>query len=42
MKDPVCGMTVTEESAVGTIEYQEEKYGFCSQHCRNGNSRSIG
>ncbi|MFC1593438.1 heavy metal translocating P-type ATPase [Candidatus Neomarinimicrobiota bacterium] len=33
MKDPVCGMTVTEDSAVGTIEYQGEKYGFCSQHC---------
>lgn len=40
MKDPVCGMTVTEDSAVGTIEYQGEKYGFCSQHCYDSFSKN--
>jgi len=33
MKDPVCGMKVTEDSPVDTIDYQGERYGFCSQHC---------
>jgi P-type Cu+ transporter len=33
MKDPVCGMDVTPESAVGKMEWQSETYFFCSTHC---------
>lgn len=33
MKDPVCGMVVTEESAVGTRRWKGTVYGFCSEHC---------
>ncbi|MFQ6616634.1 MAG: heavy metal-binding domain-containing protein, partial [Fidelibacterota bacterium] len=33
LQDPVCGMTVTEESAVDTREWKGTVYGFCSQHC---------
>ncbi|MCH7763688.1 MAG: heavy metal translocating P-type ATPase [Candidatus Marinimicrobia bacterium] len=33
MKDPVCGMTVTEESAVATIEWEGQTYGFCAHYC---------
>jgi P-type Cu+ transporter len=32
-KDPVCGMTVTPESAAGCHHYQGKDYFFCSQHC---------
>lgn len=33
MKDPVCGMEVTPESAAGKMGWQGETYFFCSQHC---------
>src|SRR5512146_460327 len=33
MKDPICGMEVTAESAVGSMGWQGETYFFCSQHC---------
>lgn len=33
MKDPICGMEVTPESAVGKMGWQGETYFFCSQHC---------
>ncbi|NQV16815.1 heavy metal translocating P-type ATPase [bacterium] len=33
MNDPICGMTVTRESAVATKIYKDEEYGFCSEHC---------
>lgn len=33
IKDPVCGMTVTTENAVGTKEWRGHTYGFCSQYC---------
>ena len=33
LKDPVCGMAVTEETAVGIREYAGVKYGFCAQYC---------
>ncbi|HEY5898889.1 MAG TPA: heavy metal translocating P-type ATPase [Burkholderiales bacterium] len=32
-KDPVCGMTIDPASAAGEVEYQGEKYYFCSAHC---------
>ncbi|NQV50975.1 MAG: heavy metal translocating P-type ATPase [Candidatus Marinimicrobia bacterium] len=35
MKDPVCGMTVTSESAVAIEKYEDIEYGFCSEHCHH-------
>ena len=32
LKDPVCGMTVSEDSTLQHI-YEGETYRFCSQHC---------
>ena len=32
-KDPVCGMTVTPQSAFAKREYQGQSYYFCSQDC---------
>ena len=31
--DPVCGMTVSPETAAGEFEYKGEKYFFCSKGC---------
>lgn len=31
--DPVCGMTVDEQTAAGSTEYEGERYYFCSTHC---------
>ena len=31
--DPVCGMTVDEETAAGSAEYEQKRYYFCSTHC---------
>ena len=31
--DPVCGMTVSPDSAAGSYEYNGETYYFCSSHC---------
>jgi Cu+-exporting ATPase len=31
--DPVCGMTVDPNNAVGSYEYQGKTYYFCSTHC---------
>ena len=32
-KDPICGMTVDESTAL-SAERDEETFGFCSDHCR--------
>lgn len=32
-RDPVCGMTVLEESAQGKAEFQGKTYYFCSDQC---------
>lgn len=32
-KDPVCGMTVSPQSAAGSLTHQSKTYYFCSQHC---------
>ncbi len=32
--DPVCGMSVEEEDAEGTSEYQGQTYYFCSMDCK--------
>jgi Cu+-exporting ATPase len=31
--DPVCGMTVSPDTALGQVEYDGETYYFCSHHC---------
>jgi P-type Cu+ transporter len=31
--DPVCGMTVDEQTAAGSAEHGGERYYFCSTHC---------
>ncbi len=31
--DPVCGMTISPEDAVGEVEHKGQTYHFCSQSC---------
>jgi Cu+-exporting ATPase len=31
--DPVCGMTISPDSAVGNVEYKGQTYYFCAQSC---------
>lgn len=31
--DPVCGMTVDPQEAVGHVEHRGETYYFCSESC---------
>ena len=31
--DPVCGMMITPQDAVGHVDYQGRTYHFCSDHC---------
>ena len=33
--DPVCGMTVTKETALGTYTYKGQTYYFCSKACKD-------
>ncbi len=35
VKDPVCGMTLQPEDAVGKIEFRDKTYFFCSEDCRD-------
>ena len=32
--DPVCGMSVDEQSAAATSEYKGKTYYFCSKGCK--------
>ncbi len=34
--DPVCGMQIDSEDAVGAAEYEGKTYYFCSEACRDG------
>lgn len=34
VKDPVCGMTINDQDAVATSDYQGQRYYFCSQDCK--------
>ena len=34
VKDPVCGMTISEEDAAGSITYKGVKYYFCAPVCK--------
>ena len=38
-KDPVCGMTIEEENAAGTSEYEGKTYYFCTVGCRESFER---
>src|SRR5262245_44767341 len=31
--DPVCGMTIAPEDAVGHVDYKGERYFFCAESC---------
>src|SRR4051812_8515109 len=31
--DPVCGMTIEEEDAVGTVDHDGVRYYFCNESC---------
>ena len=31
--DPVCGMTVSRDTAAGSFEHDDKTYWFCSKHC---------
>jgi Cu+-exporting ATPase len=33
-KDPVCGLTVSPETAAATYEYQGRTYFFCAAGCK--------
>ena len=33
-RDPVCNMEVTEETAVATSHFEDQKFYFCSQSCK--------
>ncbi len=33
-KDPVCGMEIEQQDAVGSAEHQGVKYYFCSDDCK--------
>ncbi|MFC1480674.1 heavy metal translocating P-type ATPase [Candidatus Neomarinimicrobiota bacterium] len=33
--DPICGMTVTKETAVGTLELEGQQFGFCAEYCES-------
>lgn len=35
VKDPVCGMTIEPQDAVGTSDYQGRTYYFCSLDCKS-------
>lgn len=34
LKDPVCGMDISPESAADKAEYQGQVYFFCSSGCK--------
>lgn len=34
VKDPVCGMIIEQQDAVGTSEYDGKRYYFCSEDCK--------
>ena len=34
VRDPVCGMTLEEKDAAGSIQHEWKTYYFCSDPCR--------
>ena len=35
VKDPVCGMMIEPNDAVGESDYNGQRYYFCSQECKS-------
>lgn len=35
VKDPVCGMQISESEAAGKSEHEGKIYYFCSAHCKD-------
>ncbi|TKJ45367.1 YHS domain-containing protein [Candidatus Aerophobetes bacterium Ae_b3b] len=35
VKDPVCGMKISEKTAAATSEYMDKTFYFCAQACKN-------
>ena len=35
VKDPVCGMKISEKTAAATSEYMDKTFCFCAQACKN-------
>ncbi|MDP6458126.1 MAG: YHS domain-containing protein [Candidatus Bathyarchaeota archaeon] len=33
-RDPICGMTVNEETAKWTSEHEGKRYFFCKERCK--------
>ncbi|WP_424358951.1 YHS domain-containing protein [Methanocella sp. MCL-LM] len=33
-RDPVCGMTISKDSAAATEKYKDHTFYFCSEACR--------
>ena len=42
MKDPVCGMEVSEEKTTHMIHAEHETFYFCSERCKASYARQIG
>jgi YHS domain-containing protein len=42
MKDPVCGVDVSEEKATHLIHSEHETFYFCSERCKTSYARQIG
>lgn len=40
VKDPVCGMTVNEETAKWKSEYEGNTYYFCNERCKTAFDKS--
>ena len=38
-RDPVCGMTVNEETAKWTSEHEGKMYYFCNERCKKAFER---
>ena len=42
MKDPICGMEVSEEKATHMIHAEHETFYFCSKRCKASFEKQIG
>ena len=42
MKDPICGMEVSEEKAMHMIHAEHETFYFCSEQCKASYASQIG
>ena len=42
MRDPICGMEVSEEKALHMIRAEHETFYFCSKRCKESYAGKIG